>query len=112
MSLSDLTGGYAQSLTLRGDLQARLLDFLARKDFSISERLEALLHLAESTLSRERLKTSLKSLVARFRRNRNEASLIAADNGWDRLVERIHEAGREGTIENYSVYLFTVDQKF
>ena len=105
---TDMTGGFAQSMPLRGDLHARLQDILARKDLPFSSQLEALIHLAESTLSRERLRALLHGLVGRFRRDEPLGEESGRDAEWARLKELIQRAGREGTIESYGEYLFTV----
>lgn len=112
MNYSEMTGGFAQSLNLRGDLQARFADFMARKNLPFSGRLEGFLKLAESTLSRERLKSMLSSLLQRFRRGRlgeNDAPDLAE---WEGMVERIHRARGEAALESYPQFLFTFDSAF
>jgi hypothetical protein len=112
MNLPDITGGYSPALALRADLQARLLDFLARKELPLTAGLEALWKAAESTLSRERWKSTVRSLVSRFRRTSAGAPVDPEQAELAGLFERIHLAGRERSIESYPQYLFTVDQPF
>ena len=104
-NLSDLTGGYAQSLTGRADLQARLLDFLARKKLAVSGSMEVLLRRIETALHGDRLKSTLESLLLRFGRQRREAPKPTGE--WEVLMERIQRAGGEGTIDSYPAYLFS-----
>jgi hypothetical protein len=102
-NLSDLTAGYAQSLTCRAEVQARLQDFLARKKLAIGESMEGILRRV-TALHRDRLKSSLESVLLRFGRLRRESVKPAGE--WEALMERIRSAGREGTIETYPEYLF------
>jgi hypothetical protein len=108
--LSDFTGGYTPSVAGGAEVHARFLDFLARKKLAISGSLESLFHRLESTLQKERLKSALQSLVAKVCRSRKEGEVTPGE--WQSLVERIHNAGREGTIESYTAYLFSVDTRF
>lgn len=110
-SFPDLSGGFAQSLALRADLQARLLDFLARKQLPFSRRIEALIRLAESTLTRERIRSTVRSVLKRFRRERRLGE-GSTQGELELFLERVHGAPGEGRIESYPAYLFTVDQSF
>jgi hypothetical protein len=94
-----MTGGLLPLIPLRAELQARIRDFLTRKAQRLPARLEAFLH----TLKVERLKSSLRAVLHQFRREGR------GDPRWDSMVERIHQAGRRGTIEGYPSFLFTVD---
>jgi len=103
--LSDLTAGYAQSLTCRAEVQARLQDFLARKKLAVSGSMEGILRRI-TALRRDRLKSSLESVLSRFGRHRRET--VNPNGEWEALMERIRNSGSEGTIERYTEYLFTV----
>ena len=97
----DIGGAFPRSFPLRGDVQARLRDFITRKALAVPARLEALL----ATLSAERVAVSFRGLLGRMSRTRRAGKEDAA---WERLAERIHRSGREGTIEAYPAFLFSV----
>jgi hypothetical protein len=104
--MSDLTSGeLAAPLPASAEIQARLRDFLSRKTFHLPRRIEALL----ATVSAERIGSSLRALMDHLRRERPVRA--AGEREWLLLVERIHDHGRQGTIEGYEEYLFPVEFK-
>jgi len=108
IDLSDLSGGYAGAIPGRSEVQARIRDFLLRKDLPFAAGVEALHRLLGSGVPMERVKSTLRSLLSRLHRERAAAADPAADE-WLSLVERIHEAGRRGTIEDYAPYIVAAD---
>jgi hypothetical protein len=111
IDLSDLSGGYAGAIPRRSELQARIRDFLLRKDLPFAAGVEALQRLLGSGVPMEKVKSTLRGLLARLHRERAAAADVSdpAADEWLCLAERIQSAGRYGTIEDYAPYIITVD---
>ena len=111
IDLSDLSGGYAGAIPRRAEVQARIRDFLLRKDLPFAAGVEALQRLLGSGVPMERVKSTLRGLLSRLYRERAAAGRPTdpAAGEWLCLVERIHEAGRRGTIEDYAPYIVVAD---
>ncbi len=102
------TGDYAHTVAIQSDLQARLADILARKDLALAS-IENLIDRAEAPFSGEGVRSLIRGLLSRFQRDgrKSEASPTGGAD-WEALLRRIHAAGRQGSIENYTEHLFTV----
>jgi hypothetical protein len=111
IDLSDLSGGYAGAIPGRADLQARIRDFLLRKDLPFAAGVEALQRLLGSGVPMEKVKSTLRGLLSRLHRERTAEAGVSdpAADEWLCLAERIQSAGRQGTIEDYSPYIIAVD---
>jgi len=113
MFASDPSGGFAGAMALEGDLHARIKDFLARKDLPWGAEIDAFFLSARQAFSedfsREKVKSALRALLRRLHLDRRTPREDPARLEWLSLVERIHRAGREDTIEGYAAYLVTVE---
>ncbi len=106
------TGDYAHSIAIQSDLQARLADFLARKDLALAP-LERLIDRAEAAFSGESVRSFIRGVVDRLRRPEEacRASASGAED-WEAFLRRVRAAGRQDSIENYTEHLFTVSVQF
>jgi hypothetical protein len=114
MSFYDAFAAADPAIHWKGELGARIRDILNRRATDLGVRVEALARLVERgidhSLSVERIKGSLSSLLAALKRRRSASSADQAEvEELTLLFERVvlHGEGRE--IESYTAFLFTVD---
>jgi hypothetical protein len=101
---------YAGDLSWKGDVAARFHDFLSRKAAAGGERIGALWRKVEGMVSAKGLLSALRLL----RREAAKDPVVAATfsepaDDAEELFQRIRCAGRKGTIEDYTAFLFTVE---
>ena len=105
--------GYAneQASGLQGEVAARIADFLARKTKSVPERVEALYRLIESKVLNDGVRAGLLTLVRKFKGEYRGSAPAGSmtESDWQLLVGQIVSYRHETSIENYTEFLFTVD---
>lgn len=90
----------------RGEVVARLQDFVARKKGVAVERWGKLLRGIEENLSPAQLKAALREALLSFRPEATDADV---DSEFARLCALIRAHGEKTSIANYSAYVFSVD---
>ena len=90
----------------RGDIVARLQDFLTRKKGVAAERWGQLLRGIEVNLSPAQLKAALREALSSLRPDVTDA---VVDAEFARLCTLIKEHGERTSIANYSAYLFSIE---
>lgn len=90
------------------ELLERISDFIQDRSRSLPGKLDALLETVQTRVQSIDLRASLEGLISRWKERALESEQLATPD-WELLVTRIREHGRQTSIENYSLYLFSMD---